>query len=79
MIYNDILREVFKDILRRQTKLKKLNALFSCQYIDVNELYPRIPFVLLANNGLDVHYPLPVIRVRYVRSYLGYFIAVSTN
>ena len=27
---------------------------------DVNELYPRIPFVLLENNVLDVRYPLSV-------------------
>ena len=40
--------------------LKKINALFSCQYLDVNELYPRIPFVLLENNVLDVRYPLSV-------------------
>ena len=78
-MYNNIFPEVFKDILRRRTKLKIINALFSCQCLDVNELYPRIPFVLFASNGLDVHYPLSVIRVRYFRSNLEYFMAVSTN
>ena len=28
--------EVVKDILRGQTKLKKINALFSCQFFYVN-------------------------------------------